>query len=285
MGRARGLATLAGMHGSRGISVQTLIIASVASASAALLTSFFWESGTVFSAALTPVLVTLLSEALKKPAATITQVRARRTSSSRATGERAGAGVRRAEPGGPYSGSGGEPALGQESALRTSNGSGHYPPNGAGAAERPVPRPTVYRRRRLNVRLALVTAAVAFLIAGVALTVPELIVGQSLAGQSGRTTLGGGSSSDRQEGGGDEPAASDQPSRETPTEGPTRTETAPSATPQQPQTTPEEASPPGGSTTTAPSPTPPSEARPKPPEAGASGVPRESEPTGPAPQR
>lgn len=268
------------MHGSHGISVQTLIIASVASASAALLTSFFWESGTVFSAALTPVLVTLLSEALKKPAATITQVRARRTSSSRATGERAGAGVRRAEPGGPYSGSGGEPALGQESALRTSNGSGHYPPNGAGAAERPVPRPTVYRRRRLNVRLALVTAAVAFLIAGVALTVPELIVGQSLAGQSGRTTLGGGSSSDRQEGGGDEPAASDQPSRETPTEGPTRTETAPSATPQQPQTTPEEASP----TTTAPSPTPPSEARPKPPEAGASGVPRESEPTEPAPQ-
>jgi hypothetical protein len=281
LGRERGLATLAGMHGrGDGISVQTLIIASVASAAAALLTSFFWESGTVFSAALTPVLVTLLGEALKKPAATITQVRARRTSATR---ERTGAGAGRSEPVGPPSGPGAEPGLGREPAPRTSNGSGTYPPNGGRVAERPS-RPTIYRRRRLNVRLAMVTGAVAFLIAGVALTVPELIAGQSLAGQGGRTTLGGGSSSDREEGGGDEPAVSDQPSAETPSEEPTRTETAPSASPREPTQTPDQASPPSGSTTTAPAPAPPAQARPKPPQAGASGAPRESAPpTEPAP--
>ncbi len=270
------------MHGD-GISVQTLIVASLASASAALLTSFFWESGTVFSAALTPVLVTLVSEALKKPAQSITQVRSRRASAARSTGERASVGGPRA-PNDPYTGPVGEPD--PEPAPPASNGSGAYPPNGAGPHERALPRPTTYSgRRRLNVRLALVTAAAAFLIAGVALTVPELLTGQSLAGQSGRTTLGGGSSSDREEGGGDAPAASDQPSRRAPTEDPARTDTTPSASPQQPtQATPEEASPPRGSST-APAPTPPSEARPKPPAAGASGAPRESAPTAPGPRQ
>ena len=51
----------------RRLNTRTLTIASVASASAAAVTSQLWIAGTWVAAALTPVLVTLLSEALHRP--------------------------------------------------------------------------------------------------------------------------------------------------------------------------------------------------------------------------
>src|SRR4051812_50224364 len=55
----------------RRLNTRTLTIASVASASAAAVTSQLWIPGTWIAAALTPVLVTLLSEALHRPTARI----------------------------------------------------------------------------------------------------------------------------------------------------------------------------------------------------------------------
>ena len=51
----------------RRLNTRTLTIASVASASAAAVTSQLWIAGTWIAAAMTPVLVTLLSEALHRP--------------------------------------------------------------------------------------------------------------------------------------------------------------------------------------------------------------------------
>jgi hypothetical protein len=51
----------------RRLNTRTLTIASVASASAAAVTSQLWIAGTWIAAAVTPVLVTLISEALQRP--------------------------------------------------------------------------------------------------------------------------------------------------------------------------------------------------------------------------
>src|SRR5215211_4752322 len=51
----------------RRLNTRTLTIASVASASAAAVTSQLWIAGTWIAAALTPVLVTLISEVMHRP--------------------------------------------------------------------------------------------------------------------------------------------------------------------------------------------------------------------------
>src|SRR3954449_7822689 len=50
-----------------GLSLQTLVVAAAASGVAAVLTSHFWKDGTVFAAAMTPVVVSIVKEALQKP--------------------------------------------------------------------------------------------------------------------------------------------------------------------------------------------------------------------------
>jgi hypothetical protein len=62
-----------GHHAGITISVQTLIIASVASAAASFLASRLWGGGTLVSAALTPIVVALVSEFLRRPVRTVAQ--------------------------------------------------------------------------------------------------------------------------------------------------------------------------------------------------------------------
>ena len=50
-----------------GLSLQTLVIAAIASGTAAIVTSHFWKAGTAFTAAMTPVIVAILKELLAKP--------------------------------------------------------------------------------------------------------------------------------------------------------------------------------------------------------------------------
>lgn len=173
------------MRGKDGhLSFQTLVIASLSSAAAALLTSFFWESGTVFSAAFTPVIVSIVGEALKRPAKTISEVRPvrRDRATSTARGTPAMSGV-------PSAAAGTAPS-GDTAPSVTSSTAG-------GVAGRPRGRGfTRLFGRRVNMRLALATGGLAFLIATAFLTLPELVAGESIAGQPGRTTLGGGSSVD-----------------------------------------------------------------------------------------
>jgi hypothetical protein len=54
-----------------GVSLQTLIIASVASAAASFAASRIWGPGTLISAAVTPVIVALVSEFLRRPVETV----------------------------------------------------------------------------------------------------------------------------------------------------------------------------------------------------------------------
>src|SRR3954464_14943164 len=53
--------------GGEGLSLQTLVIAAAASAAAAVIVSHLWKDGTVIAAAMTPVIVTLVKEALARP--------------------------------------------------------------------------------------------------------------------------------------------------------------------------------------------------------------------------
>ena len=92
-------------------------------------------------------------------------------------------------PGGPVGGAGAR-------ARPPARGPGS---NGAAAGRRPGPTAAGARRvlggRRPRVRIAVLTGLLAFVIAAVVLTVPELITGGSIGGGEGRTTLfssGGG---------------------------------------------------------------------------------------------
>jgi hypothetical protein len=62
-----------------GLSIKTLLIAGAASATAAYVVPMVWEPGTVYAAAMTPMIVTIVSELLKRPADTVGKVASRRT--------------------------------------------------------------------------------------------------------------------------------------------------------------------------------------------------------------
>jgi len=201
----------------RRINTRTLAIASIASATAAAVTSQLWIHGTWIAAAVTPVFVTLLSEALHRPTDRI----ARRIS----TGERTRA------PSRPPAAPSAPPASPAE-------------PASAGA-EPPV---RIYRqpssrapRRRIALGVVAATAAIAFVIAAVSLTAGELLAGSSLAGGERKTTLGGGSTSERSKDQRDGETTRDERSapaeqESKPTDEPTDTPTARPA-PKEPATT------------------------------------------------
>jgi cell division septation protein DedD len=149
------------MDKSSGISIQTLVISAAAAVAAAVMVPLIWERGTLIATAMTPVIVALVSEALRKPAEKITAVTPLVTRRS-ATG----AAVRDPEfdPLPP-----GE----REEAVRDDD------PFGLRA------RPTF----RHHWRLALATGAAAFAIAVVGLTVSELVLGGPATRDGGRTTF------------------------------------------------------------------------------------------------
>src|SRR3954462_7907274 len=55
-----------------GIELTTLFLSAIASAAAAYVTSKIWAPGTLFSAAMSPVIVALVKEALRKPTEVVT---------------------------------------------------------------------------------------------------------------------------------------------------------------------------------------------------------------------
>jgi hypothetical protein len=186
----------------RRLSIRTLVIASAASAAAAVVTSQVWIRGTWISAALTPVIVAIVSEMLHKP----TEAVARRVTTERTV----------VIPDEPETG----PIPDQ---IKVYGGG-----------------PARSRRRKFAVGLVAATAALAFAIGAAALTVPELIAGQSINGGSG-TTIWGGTNRHQKE-----PTqtqqqtapAQTQPQRTTPTQTQTQPQrTTPTQTQTQPQTT------------------------------------------------
>ena len=215
----------------RRLSLRTLVIASVASATAAVVTSLFWKGGTPIAAAVTPVIVAVVSELLHRPA---TVIAARR--------EQTAARVQR---------------------TRTL-------PAAAGKRARATEEPEmkVYRapsrRPRLAFKPIAATAAIAFVIAAALLTLPELIAGQSFGQGDRNTTLFGGSdksdsSSSEQETRQDSEPQPQEPAPTQPSQGQdTPEQTTPTAPPA------EERAPESGQTPPTPTPAPAAPGEPAP---------------------
>ena len=177
--------------GGGGLSLQTLVIASAASVTAAMVTSRVAPAGTIYASALTPVIVAAVSELLSKPADRVSALReqrramvqeARRAQTARVLGE---------EPnplrGAPEFAQG--PQADQEHGFVTaSNGNGQ----GADEAlERIRSLGGTSRRRILHPKVWIATGLAAFAIAVAVLTLPELIFGGAVA-TNHRTTIFGG---------------------------------------------------------------------------------------------
>ena len=214
----------------RKLSVQTLAVASISSALAAVIVSQFWKSGTAAAAAITPVVVSVISELLHKPTRAIT---------SRVTGERtallpegAGAGAppqrtletvtvpaRDSETTRPF-------AEERPPPLHDEDG-GTTPSDERQSREAPIsyhragsngssPTPSGRSwRDRVNLKVVAATAALAFVIGAAILTIPELVSGGSVGKANGGTTLFGGdrgSTQDESQSGDEEQQQQDQPS-------------------------------------------------------------------------
>ena len=163
------------------LSLRTLAIASVASAAAAAITSQFWIRGTPIAAALTPLIVALVSELLHRPTDKLAE---RLTAETDALPEAAGA----APP--PAS------AESDPSPDRAQPPTPGEAPRRGDAASEGRPEFTVYRsegrlrRRRIAWVTVLGTGLLGFLIAAAVLTIPEALSGKSLFNDR-QTTLGG----------------------------------------------------------------------------------------------
>ena len=216
-----------------GLSMQTLAIASSASLAAALITSRLAPAGTVYTAALTPVIVAMVSEMLHRPVNRVTQLREARRTAVREPGVR-----------------------------------GTAPPPRLGAPEPTFTEPGVRvhgQRRwgRIHPRVVIATGLAAFVVAAAALTLPEVLFGGAVA-NSHRTTIFGGAPKKKTAEQKTAPAATTET---TTTETTPAQEPAPATTETTPtDTTPAETAPSGGTpapgepttTGTTPAQTPPS---------------------------
>jgi len=158
-----------------GLSVTTLMIASASSLAAALVVSRLWGGGTLIGAAMTPVIVALVSEGLNRPAKVIGTVRQTRTGRFDPVAE-GRAGLRE----GDLARARHEAPAAAVAERRVHRASGRDPGERRGLSLR-LPRPRMVA--------AIATGLVAFAIAAVFLTGGELVLGKSVASSSKRTTL------------------------------------------------------------------------------------------------
>lgn len=155
---------------SGGLSLQTLVISSLAAVAAAIVVPTFWARGSLIATAITPIIVAIVSELLNRPAKVITQVTPRVTRRS-ATG----AALRSKQPSGVGA---------------RGDGPEQLPPRGDdpfGLYEQERPR------RRFPLRIAVITGLLAAVIGAGVVTVSELALFGHQIGDSQRSTglLGG----------------------------------------------------------------------------------------------
>jgi hypothetical protein len=151
-----------------GISVGTLAVAAAASAAASYTASHLWGSGTVLSAALTPVIVALVSEFLRRPVDRVAS-----------TAQRVAPIVPRTPSGPP--GPSERPPPEPTRAADAPVGQGDWATVSYEAPPSPGWRP--------RWRLVLGTGLLAFIIVVAFYTVPDLLVGHSITGAGGSTTF------------------------------------------------------------------------------------------------
>jgi hypothetical protein len=207
----------------RRLNVRTLAIASAASASAAAVTSQLWIAGTWIAAAVTPLIVAIVSELLHRPTERL--ARAVTTDS---------------------------PALQLDESEEPAAPAARPDPDAPQAGPVRVYRQPVTSSRSRR-RVVALTALLGLLIGGAALTAAELIAGESIGKSSGRTSLGVGKSR-----GNDRSSETPEEATPTPDSSGTTPETTPTTPEEQPTVTvtvPAETVPP--TTTTTPTQTTP----------------------------
>jgi hypothetical protein len=177
-----------------GLQIQTLLISAVSAVAAATVVPMFWEKGTVIATAMTPVIVAIVSEALRRPVAKVSAVAPKVT----AVRQRVAVPVR----GRPHGSIAEDPHDFDPVVDERVD-----EPIGGVSADDPFGLRTPARRPWL--RIGLVTGLLAFVLGAGVVTASELtIFGGSVSGDRGRTTLfGGGSSSDKTSSKRDEKAA------------------------------------------------------------------------------
>ena len=238
--------------GGSGVSLQTLLISSLAAVAAATIVPLFWEQGTIIATAMTPVVVALVSEALRKPVERVSTVAPR---VARRSGT--GAAVRRFDPDASRT-------RRPERVGARGEGPERFEPLPPGRrAEAPPPRSddpfglrAADRPRRPRLKIALATGALAFVIAAVVVTASELALFGGSVSSDRRTSIFGGQQQER----------TTREEREDREATPTATPGAEEATPT-PEATPppEEEAAPAPTTSPEPTPTPaPTEAAPVP---------------------
>jgi hypothetical protein len=154
--------------GGSGLSLQTLLISSLAAVAAAIVVPMLWERGSLVATAITPIIVAVVSEALNRPAKVI------KTAAPRVTRRTAtGAALRSRQPTGV-----GARGDGPEQLPPSDDPFGLY------GSERP---------RRRPLKIAVATGLLAFVIGAGVVTASELAVFKHSIGQPNRSTglLGG----------------------------------------------------------------------------------------------
>ncbi len=176
-----------------GLSLQTLLISAAAAVIAATVVPMFWEQGTIFATAMTPVVVALVSEALRKPVETVSSVAPRVT---RRTGT--GAALRRADPVAARAGAPervGARGEGPERFEPLPEHRRHEAP--AVRSDDPFGLRDAQRRPRRHWKIAALTGLLAFVIAGAFITVTELATGGSVSTDRKTSLFGGQKDSSR----------------------------------------------------------------------------------------
>jgi hypothetical protein len=157
---------------SGGLSLQTLVISSLAAVAAAIVVPTFWERGSLIATAITPIVVAIVSELLNRPAKVITQVTPKVT---RRSGT--GAALRSKQP----SGVGARGSGPEQLPPRREDPFGLYEP------QRP--------RRRSGLRIAVITGLLAAVIGAGVVTASELaLFGHQIGNPKRSTGLLGGKS-------------------------------------------------------------------------------------------
>ncbi len=158
-----------------GLSVQTLIIASLASLTAAIVVHKIWAGGAILGAAITPIIVAITSEVLKKPAQAVTSIREERFQRTRSSPRVRPEGERAA------------PATGAQRPAAPPPPEFERPdPFGIWQADKPSWRD---RLRGRPLKVALATGLAAFAIVAFALTGSELVFGGGVGGGGDRLTI------------------------------------------------------------------------------------------------
>ena len=179
------------------ISLQTLIIASIASAAASFAASRIWGAGTIVSAAATPVVVALVSEFLRRPVETVAQtakkvpavqtslpaVKRMMTAPIPAPHETA---RESEEPARPHTERATDALTGEPPPMPTAEAPAASPPVVQAEATK-----TTAETWRPRWRLAIVTGLLAFAIVVAIYTVPDLLAGRSITGNGQPTTFFG----------------------------------------------------------------------------------------------